>query len=103
MIRRFTSAQFVPANAGAKAKNPEGSTLFSTPMASRPVPPKPAKPEPNRPAKTRLFLGRADNFGLHSSATPTTRFFARVVASQLVRDYAFSQTELRKSGPFEAV
>src|ERR1700719_699218 len=32
MIRRFTSAQFVPANAGAKAKNPVGSTLFSTPM-----------------------------------------------------------------------
>src|ERR1700719_3719138 len=33
MIRRCTSAQFVPANAGAKAKNPVGSTLFSTPMA----------------------------------------------------------------------
>ena len=32
MIRRFTSAQFVPANAGAKAKNPVGSTLFSTPI-----------------------------------------------------------------------
>ena len=55
MIRRSTSAQFVPANAGAKAKNPVGSTLFSTPS-------------------------------LHSSATPATRFFARVVASQLVRD-----------------
>ena len=34
MIRRFTSAQFVPANAGAKAKNPVGSTLFSTPMVA---------------------------------------------------------------------
>jgi hypothetical protein len=32
MIRRFTSAQFVPASAGAKAKNLVGSTLFSTPM-----------------------------------------------------------------------
>src|SRR5712671_7842513 len=36
MIRRFTSAQFVPANAGAKAKNPVGSTLFSTPMVALP-------------------------------------------------------------------
>ncbi len=35
MIRQFTSAQFVPANAGAKAKNPVGSTLFSTPMEAR--------------------------------------------------------------------
>jgi hypothetical protein len=34
MIRRFTSAQFVPANAGAKDKNPVGSTLFSTPMVA---------------------------------------------------------------------
>jgi hypothetical protein len=34
MIRRSTSAQFVPANAGAKAKNPVGSTLFSTPMVA---------------------------------------------------------------------
>src|SRR5260370_22073563 len=34
MIRRFTSAEFVPANAGAKAKNPVGSTLFSTPMVA---------------------------------------------------------------------
>src|SRR5258708_26856890 len=34
MSRRFTSAQFVPANAGAKAKNPVGSTLFSTPMVA---------------------------------------------------------------------
>src|SRR5260370_41974630 len=34
MIRRFTSGQFVPANAGAKAKNPVGSTLFSTPMVA---------------------------------------------------------------------
>src|SRR6202521_3104858 len=34
MIRRFTSAQFVPASAGAKAKNPVGSTLFSTPMVA---------------------------------------------------------------------
>jgi ABC-type transport system substrate-binding protein len=34
MIRRFTSAQFVPANAGAKAKNPVGSALFSTPMVA---------------------------------------------------------------------
>src|SRR6202040_2400437 len=34
MIRRFTSAQFVPAKAGAKAKNPVGSTLFSTPMVA---------------------------------------------------------------------
>src|SRR6476619_7525750 len=34
MIRRFTSAQFVPANAGAKAKNPVGSPLFSTPMVA---------------------------------------------------------------------
>src|SRR5260370_13427131 len=34
MIRRFTSAKFVPANAGAKAKNPVGSTLFSTPMVA---------------------------------------------------------------------
>ena len=34
MIRRFTSAQLVPANAGAKAKNPVGSTLFSTPMVA---------------------------------------------------------------------
>src|SRR5438874_6932836 len=34
MIRRFTSAQFVPANAGAKVKNPVGSTLFSTPMVA---------------------------------------------------------------------
>ena len=34
MIRRFTSAQIVPANAGAKAKNPVGSTLFSTPMVA---------------------------------------------------------------------
>jgi hypothetical protein len=32
MIRRSTSAQFVPANAGAKAKNPVGSTLFHTPV-----------------------------------------------------------------------
>jgi len=30
MIRRFTSAQFIPANAGSKAKNPVGSMLFST-------------------------------------------------------------------------
>src|SRR5437870_12479738 len=34
MIRQFTSAQFVPANAGTKAKNPVGSTLFSTPMVA---------------------------------------------------------------------
>jgi D-aspartate ligase len=34
MIRRFTSAQFVPANAGAKAKNPVGSTLFSKRMVA---------------------------------------------------------------------
>jgi len=34
MIRRFTSAQIVPANAGAKAKNPVSSTLFSTPMVA---------------------------------------------------------------------
>src|SRR5712664_2815052 len=34
MIRRFTSAQIVPANAGAKAKNPVGSTLFSTPIVA---------------------------------------------------------------------
>src|ERR1700737_5422328 len=40
---------------------------------------------------------------LHSSATPATRFFARLVTSQLVRDYAFSQTEPRKSGPCGAV
>src|SRR5205823_9297780 len=32
MIRRFTSAQFVPANAGSKDKNPMGSTLLSTPI-----------------------------------------------------------------------
>jgi hypothetical protein len=37
MIRRFTSAQFVPANAGAKAKNPVGSTLFTERLAARPV------------------------------------------------------------------
>src|SRR5262249_26575668 len=30
MIRRFTSAQFVPADAGANDKNPMGSTLLST-------------------------------------------------------------------------
>jgi hypothetical protein len=34
MIRRFTSAQFVPANAGTKAENPVGSTLFSMPMVA---------------------------------------------------------------------
>src|SRR5438270_10542668 len=32
MIRRFTSAQFVPADAGSKAKNPMGSALLSTPI-----------------------------------------------------------------------
>ena len=32
MIRRFTSAQFVPADAGSKDKNPMGSTLLSTPI-----------------------------------------------------------------------
>jgi hypothetical protein len=32
-----------------------------------------------------------------------TRFFATSVTSQFVRDYAFSQTELRKSGPCGAV
>ena len=32
MIRRFTSAQFVPADAGSKDKNPMGSVLLSTPI-----------------------------------------------------------------------
>src|SRR5438270_13786264 len=32
MIRRFTSAQFVPADAGSKDKNPMGSALLSTPI-----------------------------------------------------------------------
>jgi hypothetical protein len=32
MIRRFTSAQFVPADAGSKAKNPMGSALLSSPI-----------------------------------------------------------------------
>jgi hypothetical protein len=32
MIRRFTSAQFIPADAGSKDKNPMGSTLLSTPI-----------------------------------------------------------------------
>jgi hypothetical protein len=32
MIRRFTSAQFVHADAGSKDKNPMGSTLLSTPI-----------------------------------------------------------------------
>src|SRR5256714_8488740 len=32
MIRRFTSAQFVPADAGSKDKNPMGSALVSTPI-----------------------------------------------------------------------
>src|SRR5260370_40868490 len=34
MIRRFASAKFVPATAGPTAKNPVGSTLFSTPMVA---------------------------------------------------------------------
>src|SRR5213592_1941749 len=32
MIRRFTSAQFIPADAGSKDKNPMGTTLLSTPI-----------------------------------------------------------------------
>ena len=32
MIRRFTSAQFVPADAGSKDKNPMGSAVLSTPI-----------------------------------------------------------------------
>jgi len=68
--RRFTSAQIVPANAGAKAKNPAGSTLFSTPMVA--------------------LLRHADHKILRTCLS----------RGQFVRDYAFSQTELRKSGPF---
>ena len=55
MIRRFTSAQFVPAKAGARPR-----TLWVQRFSARPW--------------------------LHSSATPATRFFARLVTSQLVRD-----------------
>src|SRR5262244_1299634 len=38
MIRRSTSARFVPADAGAKDKNPMGSMLFSAPIIASLVP-----------------------------------------------------------------
>jgi len=38
MIRRSTSARFVPADAGAKDKNPMGSMLFSAPIIASSVP-----------------------------------------------------------------
>jgi len=38
MIRRFTFARFVPADAGAKDKNPMGSMLFSAPIIALSVP-----------------------------------------------------------------
>lgn len=58
MIRRYTSAQFVPANAGAKAKNPVGSTLFSTPMVALPRHPghKILRTSCREPARKRLWF-----------------------------------------------
>src|SRR5271169_332342 len=38
MIRRYTSARFVPADAGAKDKNPMGSMLFSASIIASSVP-----------------------------------------------------------------
>jgi hypothetical protein len=38
MIRRYTSARFVPADAGAKDKNPMGSMLFSASIIASSLP-----------------------------------------------------------------
>src|SRR5580704_13256973 len=102
------------------------------PMSRRSTAPKPAKPEPNRGAKqnsssaVRAILDDPPMHirpvcsrkrgcegqepcgfrpWLHSSATPATRFFAHLVTSQLVRDYAFYRRGCEKvapAGQFEA-